>query len=241
MRVVALIGVAACGFSGPLETDTTIARDAAIPVGPCSVAATSASAPSTSNLGEQLSTANPTFMHGAMQPPIVCAGSEMPLQLGVYTTIVPVVEGGGERVVRALTIVCGTIAFDPRGAATASYAETIETPYGGCMPAWGVMPATDVTIAPPQACPASQVPIGLTANGGQASLFNTISLACAPIARSGSVGALATTVAITDSGSYTNKPQHATCPSGEAIVGYQWRGNCGVDELTPVCAPLMCQ
>ena len=89
-------------------------------------------------------------------------------------------------------------------------------------------------------CPANTVLVGITGNGGAFSLFNTVSITCASITTTGSVGTTLHSVPVTDTGSYTNKPQTANCPTGTAVVSFAILGDCGVDEVTPSCSQLQC-
>ncbi len=237
-RRLVLLGLVGCGFDGPPELGGTPIDAPETMPSSCTVAPGELETPASDNLGEHPSPPGP-FMHGGMKPPIVCMPGELPVELGVYTTAIAVDEGGNERVVRSLTVVCGTLAFTPTLHTTVG--ETIQTPYGGCSPAWGMDPNPPVTIAPPEPCPSGQVAVGLTGNGGTDSLFNTVAIKCAPFAASGTIGAADSSVPVTDSGSYTNKQQQAVCPENTAIVSFTWRGDCGVDELTPVCAALSCR
>ena len=242
MRAAILVGIAACGFSGPTVTSLApIAASIDAPaVAACHLTATDLGAATTVNLGEQV-IPPAMFMHGAMQPPIACMAGELPIGIGTYTTIAPVFEGNTERVVRSMTVRCGTVGFTAAGSMTITAAETIQTPYGGCIPSWGSRPSVDVIIAPPVSCPAGQLPTGLTAHGGADSLFNTVAVACAPVSPSGSVAAVADSVPVVDSGNYLPKPQLAICPPNQAFLSFTWRGDCGVDEWTPVCAALSCR
>jgi hypothetical protein len=82
--------------------------------------------------------------------------------------------------------------------------------------------------------------VGLTGNRGEASLFNTVSLTCAALTPTGEVGTTTRSVPVADTGTYTTRPQTAACPDGGAVVGFAIRSSCGIDKLTPACAPLRC-
>jgi hypothetical protein len=82
--------------------------------------------------------------------------------------------------------------------------------------------------------------VGLTGNRGEDSLFNTVGLTCAALTPTGEVGTTTEAVPVTDTGSYSNRPQTAACPDGRAVVGFALRSGCGIDKLTPSCAPLRC-
>jgi hypothetical protein len=231
MRGVLLIGIAACGFTGP---SAAVAVDASEPIDAPPVCSLSpgTSTPSTMNLGETML----PLSHGTAQPPLVCMSGELPIFIGLAMTPGAVTEGGNEPVATGITVQCGTMGFTADGSISLALKETVKyTSAGGCA---DFMPPTVLSSV---ACPLGQVAVGLTGNGGASSLFNHVAVSCARVSMTASVAASTTAVQIPGSGTNINNLESAQCPAGTALVSFQLRSDCGLDDLTPVCAPLACK
>ncbi len=233
MRGIAAVFLVGCTFSGRAEpVGHDALGDSAILSAPCTISVPTGTL-GPASLGESAS-----GMNGNPQTPPQCPTGQLPIGAGFDSTANPVFEGGngGERVVTAVAIQCGTISRDTTGAFTATAGALVgyQANPGGCV-IWG-----PITTAPIVSCPTGSVLVGFTANDGGSSLFNTVALACAQLTAEGEVGTPIPPIAVVDTGNYTNKPASASCPAVQAVVGYSTRGNCGVDQLTPLCAPLTC-
>lgn len=175
---------------------------------------------------------------GNVEADLLCPSGQFPIGVGFDTTTNPRPEGGngGERVARAISVSCGTIELWSDGHYRITAGAMVSRNTNACGdPAW-----SPVTTAPAVGCPLDTILVGLVGNGGQTSLFNTVKLACGSLTPPAAIGAGTTMIAVIDTGNYTNNPQTALCPSGEAVVAFGIRANCGLDELTPVCAALQC-
>lgn len=133
----------------------------------------------------------------------------------------------------AIHVRCGRVSLRVDESVAITPAESADWVSNQC--GWGTM-----VSAPVVDCPANTVLVGISGNGGAFSLFNTVSLTCASVTANGSVGTAIQSVAVTDTGAYTNKPQTANCPVGTAAVSFAILGDCGVDEVTPSCSSLRC-
>jgi hypothetical protein len=224
VRRVALLLWAGCGFAPSATTDAggVIAVDAAT----CSKLVASGGTPALTLGGNG----------GIAQADLVCASGELPIGISVTTTMGTRAEGGngGERVVTAISVLCGAATMATGGPLVTTAAETIGWTGNAC--GWG--PFVTTPIVP---CPDNTMLVGLTANGGQTTLFNTVSLTCALVKPDDTIGPVVAPRPVADSGSYSNHMQAANCPAGQVVTGFKNQGNCGVDGLTPVCAPLQCK
>jgi hypothetical protein len=221
VRAVLLVLVG-CHFSSPTTGDSPDATTVDSPAA-CAISATSAGTPTTSLGGTG----------GSQRPDLVCAANELPIGVSFESTLAPRPEGGGgaagERVVTAIHVRCADLMRGSDGSLAVTVQEKTEWIANDC--GWGPF-----VTAPEVLCPANTVLVGMSANRGQTTLFNTVSLMCAPLA-----GGAVQTVAVVDTGAYSNSPQVASCPSATGVVSFAIRGDCGVDGLTPRCAPLGCR
>jgi hypothetical protein len=98
-----------------------------------------------------------------------------------------------------------------------------------------------VTSAPIVSCPSNTTLVGFTGNSGASSLFNSVSIQCALVTSTGAgTGSVSRTIGVVDTGSFSNNPETAACPTGQAMIGVALRGNCAMDEMTPICSALQC-
>jgi hypothetical protein len=179
--------------------------------------------------------------NGNLYPDLACPIGELPVSVGFESTMNPRPEGGNERVVVAIDVGCASLAL-AKGSLVAT-----NDPAPGTNTRWtpnncdnGSDVWTPVVTAAPVGCPTNHVLVGLHANGGNGTLFNTVRLACAPISSVGVIGAEDTQIPVTDTGSDANNPQSALCPAGQIVGSYAMRGNCGLDHLQPLCSELAC-
>lgn len=190
-----------------------------------------------SAIGAETATTSLGGSGGSPRPDLACAAGELPIGIGFDSTQTPRPEGGnganGERVVTAIHVRCGRVSLRVDESVAITPAETAGWVANQC--GWGTL-----VSAPVVDCPANTVLVGISGNGGAFSLFNTVSITCASMSTTGSVGTTLHSVAVTDTGSYTNKPQTANCPTGTAAVSFAILGDCGVDEVTPSCSQLQC-
>jgi hypothetical protein len=239
------LGVAAVVLAGCSFTPPGSSIDGAVGDGPdappdvpsnvtrvCTVRPSAAPLAITTPLG-----APPGSSNGNLQSDITCAPGELPIGIGFDTTTNDRPEGGngGERVAVGIVVQCGTIDLmsDDKFLVTATAVPGFHC--NDCSPTWGPL-----TTAPVVRCPANTTLVGLEGNGGSGTLFNTVKLRCAALTSTGTVGGMTQLLAITDTGGYLNNPQTAACTANEALVSFGLRANCGLDQLTPQCAPLAC-
>jgi hypothetical protein len=179
--------------------------------------------------------------NGNSYPDLECPTGELPVSVGFESTMYARPEGGNERVVVAINIGCASLALANGSLVTTNDpAPTTNTSWmpNNCNQGSDVW--TPVVTASAVSCPANHVLVGAHANGGTETLFNTVTLACAPISATGAIGAEDMEIPVTDTGGYTNNPQNALCPAGQILDAYAMRGNCGIDQLQPLCSELAC-
>jgi hypothetical protein len=206
------------------------------PVGAsCTLAPSGSAEPTPTHLGSVGSS------NGNPAPDLSCPAGEVAVTAGFQSTVNPRPEGGNERVVVAINIGCASLALvhgslvvtdDPSAPPPTTWTPNNCDSIGNM---W-----TPFVTASAVGCPADQVLVGLHANGGPQTLFNTVTLACAAISPTGGIGAEDLQVAVTDTGSDSNNPQDGLCPAGEIVSSYAMRGNCGLDQLVPQCVALSC-
>src|SRR5262249_48625447 len=167
-----IIMLAGCRLSSPMLSDDTSGDGPSIdtPVA-CPIGA----------MGSGTATTSLGGVGGSERPDLACAANELPIGAGFETTLAPRPEGGGgaagERVVTAIHVRCADVARMGDGSLAVSARETTEWIANNCT-GW----APFVT-APELTCPANTVLVGITANGGALSLFNTGSHVCRPLRR----------------------------------------------------------
>jgi hypothetical protein len=216
-----------CGFQPADVTGMGSGMPDADPRPSCAATATPPGQPTTS-LGAS-GTSN-----GILQPDLDCAAGELPIGVGFESTTLTRPELGNERAITAIHVQCGTVTVHVDGKSDRVVAETLGWTGNDC--AWG-----STVVAPITQCPDNTVLVGLTANSGATTMFNSAALSCRLLLASGQLGAVVPPTDVVDTGSYGNRPQSAQCPSGTVVVSFAMRGNCGVDQLTPRCAPLACE
>jgi hypothetical protein len=224
VRRVVFVLWAGCGFAPAASPDATeLAADAP---GVCSKLVATGGTPAATLGGNG----------GTARPDLTCAAGELPIGISVTTTQQPRPEGGagGERVVTAFDVLCGTVIQMNGGSLVTATAEPTGWTANACA-GWGPYVPTPVAH-----CPDNTILVGLTANGGPTTLFNTVSLTCALVNGDSTLGPLVTQP-VADSGSYSNHMEMAKCPAGQVVIAFKDRGDCGVDGIAPVCAPLQCK
>lgn len=162
MRGIAAVFLVGCTFSGRAEpVGHDALGDSAILSAPCTISVPTGTL-GPASLGESAS-----GMNGNPQTPPQCPTGQLPIGAGFDSTANPVFEGGngGERVVTAVAIQCGTISRDTTGAFTATAGALVgyQANPGGCV-IWG-----PITTAPIVSCPTGSVLVGFTANDGGSS------------------------------------------------------------------------
>jgi hypothetical protein len=225
---LAVVMIASCGFEPAVLDITVDAKPQDADLRP-SCAAT---APLPGNVTNPLGAAGTS--NGNPQPALDCAAGELPIGVGFESTMNTRFEGGNERVITAIHVQCGTVVVHTDGKVDLAPTAKLGWTAGSCN-GW-----PPYVIAPIVRCPDNTVLVGLTANGGNGTLFNSAALTCRMLLANGALGAIVPPTAVVDSGSYGNNPQNALCASDSAVVSFALRGNCGLDQLTPRCAPLQC-
>jgi hypothetical protein len=218
------------GPSSSVPVDAAGSADAPSTSPACNVSTAAMAMPVAASLGE-----SPGSSQGSSRPPLNCGPGELPIGIGFSTTTDPVDLGDDERVATAIVVQCGKISRRTDGSFSIAPGNKPSFTSQACSSPW-----SPVTVAPVTSCPANMVLVGLTGNRGEDSLFNTVSLTCAALTPAGEVGTTTEAVPVVDTGSYNNRPQTAACPDGRAVVGFALRSGCGIDKLTPACAPLRC-
>jgi hypothetical protein len=175
---------------------------------------------------------------GSQQSDLVCPKGSLPIGIGLSITANLQPEGGGnagEVLVAGIGVQCGTVgvAVDGGSVVTPTMLMTFMA-MGNCA-GW-----TPVTLQSVVRCPPGSVLVGLNANGGSLSLFNSVSLVCEVVDGNGNIGGDVTILPV-GMPTNSNRPETATCPQDMAVVQFGLQANCGIDELTPQCAPLVCQ
>ena len=231
----------ACSFDPGKAIEDGDGRDGSIGTGDASSASTCNLAPSGSSQPTPRPLGALGSSNGNLYPDLECPAGELPITVGFESTMFPRPEGGNERVMVAINIGCASLAL-AKGSLV-----TTNDPAPGTNTSWlpnncnnGSDVWTPVVTAPAVGCPTNHVLVGLHANGGMGTLFNTVALACAPISTDGVIGAEDTQLSVTDTGSDMNNPQNALCPAGQILASYAMRGNCGLDQLQPICSELAC-
>jgi hypothetical protein len=224
---VAVAMIAGCGFQPAAVTGADSAVQDADPRPSC--AATAALPGTVTNPLGASGTNN-----GNLQPDLDCAAGELPIGIGFESTMNNRAEGGDERVITAIHVQCGSIAIHSDGKVDLAPAEAIGWTAGMC-PGW-----PPYVTAPIVRCPDNTVLVGLTANGGSGTLFNSAALTCRMLLAGGALGVVVPPTAVVDTGNDGNNPQSAQCAANAVLVSFALRGNCGLDQLTPRCSPLQC-
>lgn len=232
---IGFVLLAGCSFSAPdpgasASVDAPAEIDAPPMVPACTITAAPGAMPAPASLGEF-----PGSSHGSSRSPVDCMPGELPIGIGFGTTTNPVDLGGNERVVVSIALQCASLSRRTDGSISIAPGSRDSFTSQSCSPPW-----SPTTTAPVALCPTGTVLVGVTGNGGTDSLFNTVRLTCAALTPTGELGTTTLAVPVVDTGSYTNKPQTAACPDGRVVVGFSLRSGCGIDKLTPSCAPLRC-
>jgi hypothetical protein len=234
----ALLALTACGFTpqtgaasdGPPGDGTTAGSDAL--VGPlCRAVPMGAFTVGTGQLGNPLADSVVTV-------DLLCMPDEVVVGVQFDMTTGPPPGGWNQRVVVATHAQCGTIALSADGLMHTTITEVAASQLGHCS-----MWAPVVTTLPVM-CPDGDVVIAISGNeaknGGTHSMFNSISIACAPLDFHGMVTDPPVRLRLTDSGSNTDQSQSAICPTGSAVTGFTIYQACGDDGLRLQCTPTAC-
>jgi hypothetical protein len=234
----ALLALTACGFTpqtgvaidGALGDGITPVIDA--PLGQlCRVVPMGAFTVGTGQLG------NPLTASVAMQD-LTCMSNEVVVgvQFDMTTGVPP--GGWNQRAVVATHAQCGTIALSADGLMHTTTTGVVRSPNAQCMN-W-----TPVVTTMPALCPDGDVMIAISGNeatkNGTHSLFNSISISCAPLDFHGAITDPPVRVKLTDSGSNTDQSQSAICPTGLAVTAFTIYQACGDDGLKLQCTPTAC-
>jgi hypothetical protein len=222
----ALLALTACGFS----PQTGVATDGApgdgivplidAPVGQlCHAVPMGAFTIGTGQLG------NPLADSVAVQD-LTCMSNEVVVGVQFDITTANPPGGWNQHVVMATHAQCGTIALSADGLMHTTKTEVLTSP---------TMPAS---------CPDGDVLIAMTGNeatkNGTHSLFNSISISCAPLDFHGVITAPPVKLKLTDSGNNMDQSQSAICPTGMAVTAFTIYSACGDDGLKLQCAPTAC-
>jgi hypothetical protein len=235
----ALLALTACGFTpqhgvatdGATGDGTMPRIDAA--VGPlCKAVPMGAFTVGTGQLG------NPLADAVGMQD-LTCMSNEVVVGVQFDMTMGPPPGGWNQRVVVATHAQCGTIALSADGLMHTTKTEVVTSPTTQCM-SW-----PPVMMTMPAMCPDGDVLIAMsgneaTKNANMRSLFNSISISCAPLDFHGAVTAPPVTLKLMDSGTNTDQSQSAICPTGMAVTAFTIYAACGDDGLKLQCAPTAC-
>jgi hypothetical protein len=236
----ALVALTACGFSpqtgvatdGAPGDGTMPVIDAAVDGPTCHVIPMGAFTIGTGQLG------NPLAAAVGMQD-LACMSNEVVVGVQFDMTTGAPPGGWNQRVVVATHAQCGTIALSPDGSMHTTKTEVLTSPNAQCMN-W-----SPVVTTMPVSCPDGDVLIAMsgneaTKNGTTHSLFNSISISCAPLDFHGVVTDPPVRVKLTDSGNNTDQSQSTICPTGLAVTGFTIYQACGDDGLKLQCAPTAC-
>jgi hypothetical protein len=235
----AFLALTACGFSpqagvatdGAPGDSTMPLIDA--PVGQlCHAVPMGAFTVGTGQLG------NPLADSVAMQD-FPCMSNEVVVGVQFDMTMGAPPGGWNQRVVVATHVQCGTIALSADGLMHTTKTGVVTSPTAGCMN-WA-----PVVITMPALCPDGDVLIAIsgneaTKNANTHSLFNSISISCAPLDFHGNVTDPPVRLKLTDSGNNTDQSQSAICPTGMAVTAFTIYQACGDDGLKLQCTPTAC-
>jgi hypothetical protein len=233
------IACAGCGFSPSLVGDAAVDDSGHLIVDAidsemnhCDVGPAGAPVTTSGQLG------NPNAGGVVQQPDLICAPGELMIgfQFEMTTTNPP--GGWTEHVVVATHARCGTIALAPDGqmhtTATESSASTAST-CGGWQPYVNSMEAL---------CPDGNVLVGISGNeamhNGTRSMFNSLTLICAPLDFHGMPTEPTAPVKMMDTGMNMDQPESVTCAPGDVVVATSIYTGCGQDGLRLQCAPSAC-
>lgn len=238
----------ACGFTGRAANDATPSGEDAytdgvivvddrpvdspplsVDVPPCTVTPTG-STTTASAIG------NPSG--GQPRAPIACDAGQVAIGIAFETTVNLLDNHADQNAVTTVHLHCGTITRDAAGAfQTTPGATKTQTSPGGanCGPYSPTMRSPDVM------CPQGSVLAGLTGNRIDATLFNTMSIACVALDLGGMATGPTTMFTVSNTGSFSNNVQMSTCPPATVVVGAEGRAVCGQDMIAVQCAALACQ
>jgi len=232
---VATLCLCGCGFSASLDgdvagdatADAVVSGQEAIPVAPCTVHASGTPTDAPAIGGDS----------GTERPEVVCEAGELPIGLSFDVSQGGIDNHANQVAMVNLRVRCARIARLGDGSfATTPTTEVARTGGDG-----GNCSEYFPTVAAPEvACPTGTVFVGLRGNRLDSTLYNTVSIVCAPLAADGTVGTGTVVMPIAGTGMESNQPQTADCPSGTAIARLGVRSGCGHDQLLPRCAPLVC-
>jgi hypothetical protein len=235
----ALLALTACGFSPQTGAVTDAATgDGVRPVIDaalghlCQVVPMGAFTVGTGQLG------NPLADSVALQD-LSCMSNEVVVGVQFDITTASPPGGWNQHVVMATHAQCGTIALSPDGLMHTTKTEVLTSPTSQCAnwpPAVTTMPAS---------CPDGDVLIAMTGNeatknSNTHSMFNSISIGCAPLDFHGVITAPPVRLKLTDSGNNMDQSQSAICPTGMAVTAFTIYSACGDDGLKLQCAPTAC-
>ena len=234
----ALLALTACGFTphGGVAIDgapgdgTVPVIDA--PVGQlCHAVPMGAFTVGTGQLGNPLADAVAT-------QDLTCMSNEVVVGVQFDITTMNPPGGWNQHVVMATHAQCGTIALSADGLMHTTKTEVLTSPTSQCT-GW---PHTTTTM--PASCPDGDVLVAMSANeatkSGTHSMFNSISISCAPLDFHGAVTAPPVTLRLTDSGNNTDQSQSTICAVGTAVTAFTIYAGCGDDGLKLQCTPTAC-
>jgi hypothetical protein len=227
--------VAGCGFSAELGTAADAAPDDASMAGneplifsQCTMRTSGALTNTTAIGGDG----------GDPRDDITCAADELPIGIGFDVSSDGISSHDDQIAMVNVRVRCARVtrrtdgSFELQPGAQVSRAGGMG---GNCSAYFPTVVAPEVT------CAAGQVLVGVTANRIDSSLYNTVSIVCAPLTSDGSVMAPQAAQAITGTGTESNQPQTASCGAQSAIAAFAVRSGCGQDQLLPRCATVACQ
>jgi hypothetical protein len=227
--------VAGCGFSAQLELadaahddDASITGNEPLVFSPCTMRTSGALTNATAIGGDG----------GDPRDDITCAADELPIGIGFDVSSDGISSHDDQIAMVNVRVRCARVtrrtdgSFELQPGAQVSRAGGMG---GNCSAYFPTVATPEVT------CGAGQVLVGVTANRIDSSLYNTVSIVCAPLASDGSVMAAQAAQAIAGTGTESNQPQTASCAPQSAIAAFAVRSGCGQDQLLPRCAPVTCQ
>lgn len=238
MKALLWIACTGCGFSPSAASDAAALDDSGHLIidapseglAHCDVGPMGTTATASGQLG------NPGS--GVQQPDLICAAGELLIGFQFEMTTANPPGGWNQHVAMATHARCGTIALAPDGQMHTAIAESSASVAPQCT-SWPPSMISKETL-----CPDGNVLVGLSGNeasrGSTHSLFNSVTLVCAPLDFHGAPTEPTSRNQMVDTGMNMDQPQSVTCDPGSVVVATNIYTACGQDGLRLQCAPSAC-
>jgi hypothetical protein len=174
---------------------------------------------------------------GDPQMDTTCTADELPIGLGFVVSSDGIPSHADQLAMVNLRVRCGRITRHIDGTFGVQPGTQVSRPGGMGGNCSAYFPTV---VAPEATCAPGSVLVGVTGNRIDSSLYNTVSIVCAPLAPDATIMSGRTTLMIAGTGNETNQPQTSGCADGFAVATFGLRSGCGQDQLTPRCTPVAC-